>query len=111
MKPHISEPGIRHFLMKSLYHPKRDRFAWRFNLDAIEANIEKVGEAMDGMDYEGETLFIRGGSSDYILDEDWIDIKLIFPNAHLVTLDGAGHWLHAEQPENFVREVASFLSD
>ncbi len=109
MKPHIQEAGIRYFLMKSLYHPEKNKFAWRFNLDAIESNIEKVGEAMDTMDYEGETLFIRGGASDYILDEDWPDIKLIFPNAHLVTLDGAGHWLHAEQPDAFVKEVSEFL--
>ena len=109
MEPFIEERGIRQFLMKSLYHPERGKFGWRFNLDAIEANIENVGQAIDEMDYEGETLFIRGGASNYILDEDWADIKVLFPNAHMVSLDGAGHWLHAEQPEAFVNEVKSFL--
>lgn len=109
MKPHIAEAGIRQFLMKSLYRPDRGRYAWRFNLHGIEANIEEVGEAIEHQDFEGETLFIRGGRSDYVLDDDWPDIKLLFPNAFLVTLEGAGHWLHAEQPENFVKEVLAFM--
>ena len=111
MEPFIKEAGIRQFLMKSLYHPARGSFAWRFNLDAIENNIEHIGEALDEMDYEGLTLFIRGGRSNYILDEDWPDIKVLFPNSHLVTIEGAGHWLHAEKPEEFVTEVMAFLAD
>lgn len=109
MVPHIPEPGIRHFLMKSLYHPSRDRFAWRFNLQALEANIEGIGQAMDEMDFEGETLFLRGGNSDYITDEDWPDIKVLFPHAYLLTIEGAGHWLHAEKPNEFVAAVREFL--
>lgn len=107
---HIEEAGVRQFLMKSLYHPERGAFAWRFNLDAIEHNIELVGESVEEMGFDGETLFIRGGRSDYILDEDWADIKTLFPNAYLETIDGAGHWLHAEKPQEFVDAVLDFLA-
>jgi esterase len=109
MKPYISEMGVRQFLMKSLYHPDRGIFAWRFNLDVIEAKIENVGEAMEDADFEGPMLFIRGSLSSYILDEDWPDIKLIFPNAYLVTIDNAGHWLHTEKPNEFMQAVSDFL--
>jgi esterase len=109
MKPHLSEAGVRQFLMKSLYRPERGKFSWRFNLDAIENQIENVGEAIDDLDYDGETLFIRGGNSNYILDEDWADIKIIFPNAFLETIEGAGHWLHAEKPKEFTNAVLAFL--
>lgn len=109
MKPHLHDAGTRQFLMKSLYHPNKDSFDWRFNLSAIKKNIEGIGEAMEEMDYEGETLFIRGGKSRYILDEDWPDIKVLFPNAYLVTIDGAGHWVHAEKPQEFVEAVREFL--
>lgn len=111
MEEFIAEPGVRQFLMKSLYQPERNSFAWRFNLDAIESNIEKVGEAMDEAEYDGETLFIRGGNSDYIKDEEWADILLVFPKAYLMEVEGAGHWLHAEKPEEFVEIVKDFLSD
>ena len=111
MLPHIAEPGVRQFLMKSLYHPDRKSFAWRFNLDGLEANIERVGQAIDEMDFEGETLFLRGGRSDYILDEDWADIKVLFPHSYLMTIDGVGHWLHAEKPNEFVAAVKDFLGN
>jgi len=110
MKPHISEPGIRQFLMKSLYHPERGKFGWRFNLESLYNNIENVGQATEEMDFEGETLFIRGGNSEYIRDEDWPDIKVLFPHGYLITIDGAGHWLHAEKPQEFVDAVIDFLN-
>ncbi|HAW19870.1 MAG TPA: alpha/beta hydrolase [Flavobacteriales bacterium] len=110
MIPFLDEPGVRQFLMKSLFHPDRHSFAWRFNLDSIEANIENVGEALDELDYEGDSLFIRGGNSNYITDSDWPDIRMLFPNSYLATIDGAGHWLHAEKPREFVAAVRDFLS-
>jgi len=106
---YIDESGVRQFLMKSLYRPERNRFAWRFNLEAIENNIELVGEPTDDMDFSGETLFVRGGNSRYVLDDDWADIKVLFPNSQLETIEGAGHWLHAEKPEAFVEAVSRFL--
>lgn len=110
MKPHLAEAGVRQFLMKSLYRPGKDQFDWRFNLNAIKLNIENVGQATDEMDYEGDTLFLRGGNSNYITDEDWPDIKMLFPNSYLITIDDAGHWLHAEKPVEFVQAVKEFLS-
>lgn len=111
MKPHLEDVSTRQFLIKSLYHPNRHSYAWRFNLQVLTEEIENVGEAMEDIEYEGETLFIRGGNSNYILDEDWVDIKLIFPNAYLFTVEGAGHWLHAEQPKLFVDAVSDFLRE
>lgn len=109
MKADIPQPEVRQFLMKSLFHKDRNQFGWRFNLEAIEMNLERIGEAIDEMDYQGETVFIRGRESDYILDEDWPDIKLLFPHAYLVTIEGAGHWLHAEKPTEFIAAVNEFL--
>lgn len=111
MEPFVSEVGVRQFLMKSLYHPGRGVYGWRFNLDALENRLDDVGESLNELDYEGETLFIRGGKSDYITDEDWPDIKLLFPNAFLQTIEDAGHWVHAEKPKEFVAAVRDFLSD
>lgn len=110
MIPYITEASVRQFLMKSLFRPEKGRFGWRFNLDAIESQIEHVGEPIDQLDYAGETLFIRGGNSNYILDADWPDIKVLFPNAFLETIDGTGHWLHAEKPQLFTDAIRNFLS-
>lgn len=110
MKPHLAEAGVRQFLMKSLFRPAKDQFDWRFNLKAIKLNIENIGQATDEMDYDGDTLFLRGGNSNYITDDDWPDIKMLYPNSYLITIENAGHWLHAEKPQEFVEAVKDFLS-
>ena len=54
-------------------------------------------------------LFIKGGNSDYILDEDKKAIQQIFPYAKIETIPNAGHWLHAEQPELFLQKIEDFI--
>jgi pimeloyl-ACP methyl ester carboxylesterase len=56
-------------------------------------------------------LFIRGGQSDYVDDDDLPDIRTRFPAARLVTIDGAGHWLHADSPESFAEAVLDFMEE
>jgi esterase len=54
------------------------------------------------------TLFIRGALSDYILNADIEEIENLFPDSLLVTVEQAGHWVHAEAPEEFTDSVLSF---
>ena len=51
------------------------------------------------------THFIAGGDSNYITTEDKITINTHFLDSSITTIDGAGHWLHAEKPEKFYTEV------
>jgi pimeloyl-ACP methyl ester carboxylesterase len=99
------------FLLKNLYWPQPDQMAWRFNLNAIADQIEEVGKPLDeNVLIELITLFIRGENSDYILDEDWAAIQTQFLNSELQTIEKAGHWLHAEQPQAFYQVVTHFLN-
>ena len=59
---------------------------------------------------ETETLFLRGELSNYILDEDFEDIFKAFPNGEIKTIEGAGHWLHAENPISFYKKVVDFIN-
>ncbi|MEX0995741.1 MAG: alpha/beta fold hydrolase [Flavobacteriaceae bacterium] len=111
LKKYISNKGIRQFLLKNLYRIGQDDFALRINLPVLIDNIEEVGKGLiDDAKYNGETLFIKGGSSGYIEDLDEILIKKHFPKATIATVPGAGHWLHAEKPDTFYEEVMSFIS-
>lgn len=110
MSSAINNYGIRQFLLKNLL---RDggAFKWKMNLDVIAKNIEEVGKALNqNASYQGETLFIRGANSDYIQDSDMLLINSIFLKAKLETIEGAGHWLHAEKPEEFYQIVMKFLT-
>ncbi len=110
MSHRIPEVGVRQFILKNLTRVK-DRFIWKLNLDVIEENAEKIGEALSDDDwFSGHVLFIAGGSSDYVKDSDLPGIHQHFPNAVVKYVPGAGHWVHAEQPKTLARLVFDFLA-
>ena len=110
LEQYIPDFGTRQFLLKNLQREGQNSFSWKANLEIIKAKIENVGEALpEQATFEGQTLFIRGDQSDYILQEDRALIQKHFPNSRLTTLKNAGHWLHAAQPEAFYTTVNTFL--
>ena len=109
LKHLIPEFGIRQFLLKNLARTS-DGFKWKMNLDVIARNIEEVGKPTFS-NYSGETLFINGGNSNYILNEDKEEINSSFSNTTYQTINEAGHWLHAEKPQEFFQGVNTFLNN
>lgn len=106
------DEGVKFFLLKSLYWQTKEKLAWRFNLEGIVNKIEEVGLALPELArFDGESLFIRGGKSNYISDQDQDDIAELFLNSSFETIPDAGHWLHAEKPKEFSDIVLKFLKD
>lgn len=110
LKPYIPDFGTRQFLMKSLYWREPGQLAFRFNLEVFNAKIEEIGKALPtNAVFEKPTLFVRGGNSNYIKDEDFENIKYHFPNAFFDAIPNVGHWLHAENPTAFYEKTIAFL--
>lgn len=87
------------------------KLAWRFNLEALEKNVDAVGEALpENARFYKPTLFLRGEKSGYISEQDIPDIKKHFPQAVVKTITVAGHWIHAENPKGFMEAVLEFLN-
>jgi esterase len=105
----IPDAGVRAFLLKSLQKNAQGKYGWLLNLAAIRNNYELLGAANRGEPFPGETLFIKGGDSDYILPEHRDAVLGLFPRAELKSIDGTGHWLHAEKPSVFNKLVLRFL--
>jgi pimeloyl-ACP methyl ester carboxylesterase len=107
----IPDKRIRLFAMKNLYRRERsEQFAWRLNLEAINLNMDEVFKGIEsGNLFDKPTLFIRGGASDYVSYEDFDQIYRNFPKADIKTIEAAGHWLHAEKPEEFLKMVDDFI--
>jgi esterase len=103
----IKDNATRQFLLKNLYWKDDTRLEWRFNLRVIEKNIGMTGIPFDpqGKRSSLPAWFIRGDRSDYILDSDLERIGELFPLARLITIPGAGHWVHADQPGLFLESV------
>ncbi|MFM1877212.1 MAG: hypothetical protein RLZZ241_78 [Bacteroidota bacterium] len=99
----IKSLGIRQFLLKNLYWEKPGVLGLRMNLKVLSSSMEAIGTPLSqGLYFAGPTVFIRGGASDYILDEDLPLISEHFPKAVLETIKDTGHWLHAEKPKEFL---------
>lgn len=80
----IPDIRIRQFIMKNLHRKKNNEFEWRIYLKGLENNIDQMFDAIETTEkYEKPTLFIRGGASDYILLDDFPQIRFNFPNAEI----------------------------
>lgn len=110
LEKHIDEWGVRQFLLKNLSRTKEGGFEWKMNLPVIYRDYARILEPpTENEPFEGPTLFIRGAESRYVKDEDVLRIQELFPRSTLSTVPGAGHWLHADQPEILKNMVIDFL--
>jgi esterase len=100
--------AVRQFLLKNLYWVDKGRLDFRMNLPVLTAEMSEILKALPQAEVFVNTRFIRGELSNYVLDEDWDEIEEYFPDSDLVTIPGAGHWVHAEKPDLFIESVLEF---
>lgn len=110
LRKNITEPGVLQFLLKNLYWKNPGQLAWRFHLEAIDRQIENVGEELQ---FQGlhplRALFIKGEKSEYITYEDEKQIYNQFTNVEVITAPEAGHWVHADAPEWLLSKIVSWM--
>ena len=110
LQEYIPEYSVRQFLVRSLFWKSKGQLSFRFNLTSLIENIDEVGKALPSLSvFDGRTLFLKGENSGYICKEDEALIGAHFPNALINTVKNAGHWLHAENPDDFYNYVVMFL--
>lgn len=110
----IKSSKTRQFLLKNLQRQKDKSFKWKINLDVLQANLANVlvgleDEADDLKDFVHLSLFIKGGNSDYIQEQDERLILELFPNSSIKSIKDASHWIHAEKPQEFIALLKAFL--
>ncbi|MDT0684262.1 alpha/beta fold hydrolase [Roseicyclus sp. F158] len=107
----LDEPGVRAFLLQSL-DLRADPTAWKLNLDVLEAEMDTITgwPGTEGR-FDGPSLFLSGEKSNYVTAEGRIKIEAQFPKARFETVEGAGHWVHAEKPREVQAAVETFLSE
>lgn len=109
LMPFVPSFGVRQFLLKNLYWNDEKRLAWRMNIEVLEVKMSEIlKELPSEIQVFVPSLFIRGEISNYIQDEDWSAIEDVFIDAQLITIQNAGHWVHAESPKEFIEAVLNF---
>ncbi len=109
----IEDPAIRGFLLQNLRRDG-DGWRWQMNLDVLGSSLDRLAdwpeERLDGAaPYSGPVLWVAGQESNYIRPEYDDAMARWFPRKRLVTIKGAGHWVHSEQPEVFVEVLRRFV--
>lgn len=107
---HIETRGVRQFLLKNL---RRDDngYQWRINLETLDSCYAEISGAVREGHYDGPILFIKGGDSNYLMNEHADAIKRRFSDIEIKIIEGTGHWLHAEKPRIFNRLARAFLDN
>lgn len=107
----LQSPALRQFLISNIIEVDK-KFQWRINIESINVNFENNIAKFPPVQsiYQGPTYFIGGGNSAFLKPEHHETIKLIFPSAKFDYIPGAGHWLHAEKPTEFLKLVTQFFA-
>jgi len=105
------EKDVVLFLMKNLKrNVEEGGFQWKANIPVLWERYDNIlASTVPEVPSEKEVLFIAGGNSGYITADDLEVIKKSFPKHIFQVIKGAGHWVHAEQPEALLDKVSRFL--
>jgi pimeloyl-ACP methyl ester carboxylesterase len=111
LAPKVSDPAVRQFLLMNLQSDERG-LSWRINLPALKANYQALmAPVCEQAKLTMPSQFIYGGQSEYVTEDDRTLIKQHFTKARFDVIDKAGHWVHAERPQQFKQLVEEFLYD
>lgn len=107
LSTYIEEAGVKLFLMKNLRRNKQGGFNWKMNLPLLHREYSKILANVDiTSKVTVPSLFVRGTKSHYIDEDEQLDNY--FEHAELINIE-AGHWIHAEKPEELLTVVRAFL--
>lgn len=107
LAPAVPDPTTRAFLLQSLDLKEK---RWRLNLDVLADQMPLIlGFPEVTGRFNNPTFFLTGALSDYVTPDHRAPIKSLFPAARFAKIPGAGHWLHAEKPSEFIEAVRVFL--
>ena len=60
--------------------------------------------------FSRKTYFIKGEVSNYINQDNWDACDRYFPDNEIIEIKDAGHWVHADNPDEFLRKINHLLT-
>jgi len=107
------ELGVVYFLMKNL---KRDTatggYQWKANIQALWNNYDYIlASTIPAKPIMQPILFAAGEKSNYITNADMELIIESYPNYCNEVIEGAGHWVHADNLVGLLEAVLRFLEN
>lgn len=112
LKAAVPEAPVRGFLLQNLRFDTAPP-SWRIGLAEIAAAMPEIEgfQPPAHATFKGPSLALAGALSPYIRAEDEPVYRALFPHIGFVSIAKAGHWLHAENPGDFLAALQTFLKD
>jgi len=107
----LPDASVAPFLVQNLV-TRNEHFDWRINLAAITAampDLTGFPAELRQKQFTGPITALAGALSDYVPRSDTSVFAPMFPDLVLEVIDGAGHWVHADQPVKFTEAVLRAL--
>jgi esterase len=111
----VPDPTVRSFLLQNLRrvsHPGDGlRWHWQMNLELLGDHLAEIGDWPDEAyePYPGPVLWLAGSESRYVQPKFGPAMRTLFPRTQLLTVKGAGHWVHSDRPDIFVAAIRQFV--
>lgn len=115
LKEKISDEKIRGFILKNLQRNSANEFSWKINTSSLLSNLKNILKGIDRETFVNQpitgfpVIFLKGADSEYILPADFGAIQEIFPAAEFIVVEKAGHWIHADRPDEVIRSLKQLL--
>uniref|UniRef100_A0A7S1BI14 AB hydrolase-1 domain-containing protein n=2 Tax=Corethron hystrix TaxID=216773 RepID=A0A7S1BI14_9STRA len=121
LRSHIDDLALRAFVLTNLEDLRESGgVRWKINIGAISRRLHEIADfdifsldddclSDDHPVYHGDTFYINGGVSRYVRHSHMPTIGQLFPNHMLTTVRGAGHWVHAEAPDDTIALLKTYL--
>ncbi|KAI8922845.1 Alpha/Beta hydrolase protein [Entophlyctis helioformis] len=112
LKQSIPELSVRQFILTNLKIQPDGTYKFRVNLEALARGLRGLWTFdfdPSVNTFDRPTLFIAGGNSKYVEPHMHPTIRSYFPQVRIDTIEGAGHWVHAEKPDAFLDSTVRFF--
>jgi esterase len=113
----ISSEKNRGLILKNLQRNEGDRFSWKMNAASLRNNLDRIMAAIDIQEGLQQpvtgfpVIFLKGGHSNYLTAPDIAEIRKVFPASEFVVINGAGHWIQADKPDEVIQNLRKLLDD
>jgi pimeloyl-ACP methyl ester carboxylesterase len=111
--PHLTADQARHLTEHGVNQNEDGTYSWKFD-NYVRAFPPYDMAGRDVKQLWGRitcpTLLLYGKESRWAGDPAADGRAALFPNARVIGLDGAGHWLHHDRLDEFLRILRDFLA-
>ena len=108
---YINDIELRSFLLQNLNF-SNGTYSWSLDLNTIKTGMKDLrGFPLDIISNTSQvdTICIFGGNSPYVKENYKNKFKTLFANLRFFKIEDAGHWLHVEKQQEFIKIISKKL--